>query len=122
MCNRYCYIISKDDMKSKQTNEGRSSADDINTFSKACAKSRRGVLAQIGKTKDAIFAEARDTLEAQDQMLRLALNEAEALAWQTLYPHLVFPALATEKVQGVVAWNNHQRLLGERSRPFSIAN
>ena len=78
-------------------------------FGEACVKSCKGILAQIGRAKDAIFAEARDTLKVQDQMLRLALNEAEALAWQTLYPHLVFPALAAEKVQGVAAWNNHQR-------------
>jgi len=33
-----------------------------------------------------------------------ALNEAEAAAWQTMFPHLVFPALATEKVQAAIAW------------------
>ncbi|HEX7577522.1 MAG TPA: hypothetical protein VF430_05745, partial [Verrucomicrobiae bacterium] len=64
------------------------------------------------KSRDAILAEARETLKVQDRMLRLALNEAEALAWQTLYPHLVFPALAAQKIQGVAAWNNHQRLVG----------
>jgi hypothetical protein len=49
-------------------------------------------------------------------MLRLALNEAEALAWQTLYPHLVFPDLAAEKVRGVAAWNSRQQLIGGQSR------
>jgi hypothetical protein len=42
-------------------------------------------------------------------MLQLALNEAEALAWQSAYPHLVFPALAMEKVQEIADWNRHQR-------------
>ena len=61
------------------------------------------------EAKEAIFAESRGALDAQERMVRLALNEAEAVAWQTKYPHLVFPALATEKVQAVAAWNNHQR-------------
>ena len=77
-------------MKSKQTNEGQENTNGRNVFSSACMKSCKKVLAQIGSAKDAIFAEARGTLKVQDQMLRLALNEAEALAWQTLYPHLVF--------------------------------
>ena len=75
-------------------------------------KCTKGILARISKSRDAILAEARETLKVQDRMLRLALNEAEALAWQTLYPHLVFPALAAQKIQGVAAWNNHQRLVG----------
>ena len=83
---------------------------------KVCVESCQEILGQIGRAKDAIFAEARDTLKVQEQMLRLALNEAEALAWQTLYPHLVFPALAAEKVQGIAAWNHHQRILGRPGR------
>jgi predicted secreted hydrolase len=73
-------------------------------------------LAQIGRAKDAIFAEARDTLEVQDQMLRLVLNEAEALAWQTRFPHLFFPALAVEKVQEAAAWDSRQRAVAGRTR------
>ena len=42
-------------------------------------------------------------------MLRLALTEAEALAWQTDFPHLFFPALAAEKAQAAVAWHQRQR-------------
>jgi hypothetical protein len=107
-------------MKLKQTNEGWENANGGSSFSKKCVKSCKGILAQISWTKDAIFAEARGTLKLQDQMLRLALNEAEALAWQTLYPHLVFPALAAEKVQGVAAWNNHQRLVSRQARPLTF--
>jgi hypothetical protein len=106
-------------MKSNQTNEGRESAKVGKPFGSACVSSCKGVLAQIGRAKDAIYAEARHTLKAQDQMLRLALNEAEALAWQTMYPHLVFPALAVEKVQGVEAWNDHQRLLGRQGQSLT---
>jgi len=98
-------------MKPNQANESREGVNDKNTFSNACLKSCQRILARMGRTKDALFAEARDTLKARESMLRLALNEAEALAWQTLYPHLVFPALAAEKVQGVAAWDRRQRLL-----------
>jgi len=80
-------------------------------FGRACLNGCKRVLAQIRSVKEAILAEARETVQAQDQMLQLALKEAEAIAWQTLYPQLVFPTLAMEKVRGVAAWNNHQRLL-----------
>jgi hypothetical protein len=74
-----------------------------------CLASCRLLLAQIQRAKDAIFAEFRGTLAAHERLLRLALNEAEGLAWQTAYPHLVFPALATEKAQAVVNWNARQQ-------------
>jgi hypothetical protein len=47
-------------------------------------------------------------------MFRLALNEAEALAWQTGYPHLLFPALATEKIQAATEWSARQKLLRQK--------
>ncbi|MHB8521948.1 MAG: hypothetical protein ACYDH9_14465 [Limisphaerales bacterium] len=99
-------------MKSNQTNEGCESVTDANAISRACLKSCKRILTQIRRTKDVIFAEARETLEAHDQMLRLTLNEAEALAWETWYPHLVFPILAAEKVQALTAWDSRQRMLG----------
>jgi hypothetical protein len=74
-------------------------------------KSCKGLLAQVSRTKAAILGEARETLAVQEQLLRLALNEAEALAWQTLYPHLVFPALAAEKIQGMVARGRFRSLI-----------
>src|SRR5438876_6824118 len=79
------------------------------SLKKACLATCRKLLAEIDKTKDAIIAEFRDALGGQEQMLHLALNEAEALAWQTEYPHLVFPTLAMEKAQGLAAWNARQR-------------
>ena len=75
----------------------------------ACRNSCRRVLAQINRAKAALLAEWSQTLKTQQHAVRLALNEAEALAWETMYPQLVFPALATEKVQAVVAWNAHQQ-------------
>ena len=80
-------------------------------FSNLCLRTCQAMLAQIRQAKDAIFAESREVLDAQERMLRLALNEAEALAWETGYPHLVFPTLATEKVQVVARWEPHQRFV-----------
>ena len=107
-------------MKPNQANERPGNAINRNGFGGVCVKSCKGILKQIAGARDAIFAEARGGLKVRDQMLRLALNEAEALAWQTLYPHLVFSALAAEKVQGVAAWNNHQRLIGRQGRSQTL--
>jgi hypothetical protein len=72
-------------------------------------RSCQKVLAQIWNVKDGLLAEGGDGLAGHERMLRLALNEAEALAWQTSYPHLVFPDLAAEKIQGLRDWVRHQR-------------
>jgi len=98
-------------MKANETNEGRQYTGRGVAFSKACLECGKQILAQIRNVREAILAEARDTLKVQEQMLRLAVNEAEALAWQTLYPQLVFPDLAAEKIRHAAAWNNRQRLL-----------
>jgi len=88
------------------------------TLGNLCARCCRSVLARIQKAKDALFAEYRLKLRAHDRMVQLALNEAEALAWETTYPHLVFPTLAMEKVQAVAEWSQHQRLV-RRADPLS---
>jgi hypothetical protein len=81
-------------------------------FGKACLNGCKRFLTQIQNAKEAILAEARAKVQAQEQLLRLAINEAEAIAWQTMFPGLIFPTLAMEKVRGVAAWSSHQRLLG----------
>jgi hypothetical protein len=98
-------------MNTKPTNEGGENTGVRNTFTNACRECYEKVIAQIRAAKDAIQAESRDLLGVQEQVLKLALNEAEALAWQTLYPHLVFPELATEKVRAIAGWNRHQRAI-----------
>ena len=107
-------------MNTKHASEGGENTGVVGIFGNACRECCEKVLAQIRETKQAILTESRDALNVPEQILKLALNEAEALAWQTLYPHLVFPALAAEKVQGVAAWNRHQRWVGGQSRPLTI--
>jgi hypothetical protein len=80
---------------------------------RACVASCRRMLARV---KAALLNEAERVLPSQTHLVRLAVNEAEALAWQTAYPHLVFPALAVEKVQAVTAWNHHQRAVRSAAR------
>ena len=79
------------------------------SFKRICLASCRRLLAQIESAKNAILAEFRNQAGVRERMLRLALNEAEALAWQTEYPHLVFPTLATEKAEAVVAWQAREQ-------------
>ena len=64
-----------------------------------------------------IESEFASQLERQPRILRLALNEAEALAWETEFPHLVFPALAWEKVNDAAKWYARQRSI-RRSNPI----
>ena len=108
-------------MKSEPTNEARVGASGRSALGTLCLNSCRKMLAQMRKAKDAIFAEARSTLDTHERMLQLALNEAEALAWQTEYPHLVFPALAAEKVHAVADWNRHQRSVWQTEPLLALA-
>ena len=106
-------------MKLKHAN---GSADDSSlgrTVGGACAASCQKILAQITAAKAMIFAESCQLLKTQEHLLRLALNEAEAAAWQTMYPQLVFPALATEKVQAVVAWEARQQSVRRASPAYA---
>ena len=53
--------------------------------------------------------------------MKLALNEAEALALQTGFPHLVFPALAEEKVHAIAAWHQRQAALQHAEPTLAFA-
>ena len=78
-------------------------------FNKACRECYETIVAQIRNAREAILAEARETLQIQDRLIRLAVNEAEGLAWQTMYPQLVFPDLAKEKIQRATQWSRRQQ-------------
>ena len=43
--------------------------------------------------------------------LQQSINEAEALAWQTGFPNLLFPLLAEEKVRKLGRWYSHQQMI-----------
>jgi len=44
-----------------------------------------------------------------ENLLMLAITEAEALAWATAYPLLLLPVLAEEKVADLRRWEDRQR-------------
>ena len=67
------------------------------------------LLAQMQEAKAVIVEEFRGTFDGNEHLLRLALIEAEALAWQSGVPQLVFPTLAREKAQAAAAWHRRQR-------------
>ncbi len=108
-------------MKLKQTNALSPDSGAKCTLGTLGLRSCKRILAQIRRAKDAIFTEWRDPLREQERMLQLALTEAEALAWQTDYPHLVFPALASEKVQAVARWNRRQQSLHGTETGLALA-
>ena len=102
-------------MKQNTTNETLNQTTRA-TLKQACLGACGKIAAQVARAKAAIFTESRQLLGAPERMLRLALNEAEAVAWQTEYPHLLFPELAMEKVQAVAAWSNRQSAVRSTSR------
>lgn len=108
-------------MKLNRDNAGRTIEAAEGQVESICLASCRKILAQIARVRDALFEEARRALPEQVNLLRLALNEAEAAAWETMFPHLVFPELATEKVQAVAAWNTHQQAVRRFSAPYALA-
>jgi len=87
-----------------------------------CVASCKKLLAQIEEVKAAVMSEFRDRLEADRRVLELAVNEAEALAWETGFPQLLFPDLAAEKAYAVAGWHQRQQALRMRSaRQFITA-
>ena len=105
-------------MKTTDTNEN---VTDQQTITNRCVQSCKKLLAGIDATRNRITNEFHETLEANEQLVQLALNEAEALAWQTAYPHLLFPALAVEKVQAVATWQTRQQSVRRHHSVFAEA-
>ena len=108
-------------MKLNEVNRSSGNAEAGTRFGNKSWASCRKVLARVAQAKEMIFAESSPALRSQERLLRLALNEAEAVARQTPYPHLVFPTLATEKVQSVIAWNKRQQSLRETDLDLVLA-
>ena len=77
--------------------------------------------AKIERVKNNILAEFRDAFKTRRHLLENVLHEADALAWQTEYPHLVFPALAMEKVQAAVDWIAQSQSVRQRSAAFALS-
>ena len=59
--------------------------------------------------------------EQQPRLLRHALTEAEAEAWETGFPHLVFPTLVMEKIQSITEWDAHQQSVQQSESNLAFA-
>jgi hypothetical protein len=86
-----------------------------------CLDRCQKLVALLTKVKENLVAEFKQKFEVQERLLRLAINEAEALAWETDYPHLVFPTLALEKVKVAATWNERQGMIRRGDQIFAFA-
>lgn len=88
-------------------------------FSRTCLNDNESINRALSQAKESLLHEYSGKARPDARMLSLALKEAEALAWQTEYPHLVFPLLAAEKVQATVAWHQRQSKINPREYAFA---
>jgi hypothetical protein len=86
-----------------------------------CLAQCQKLVAQIAQAKNNLIAEFKENFGGQERLIQLAVNEAEALAWETEYPHLVFPALALEKVKVAANWQQRQQLVRRTNPIFAFA-
>ncbi|HEY1788922.1 MAG TPA: hypothetical protein VGJ73_12230 [Verrucomicrobiae bacterium] len=61
----------------------------------------------IERAKRDLANEFAGQSDLPQRLFQVALNEAEALAWETEYPQLVFPTLAEEKIAAISSWYDH---------------
>jgi hypothetical protein len=98
------FIMKPNDIYQTQAFIGR-------TVRGVCLDSCQRLLAHLEAARARILAEFRANLQGHERVLELAVNEAEALAWQTGFPQLLFPALAAEKARSVETWHRRQQRL-----------
>jgi hypothetical protein len=94
----------------------------IETAADTCIAACHKFAAQIEWANGKLLAELQGTLDVPEKLFRLALGEAEALAWQTGYPHLLFPTLAAEKVQAVAEWNARQQIIRQKESAHALSH
>jgi hypothetical protein len=105
----------------KEDGQGNTDFSAQANFSQRCIASCRKLMAQLDDVRTQVVAEFRDRLGSNQHVLELAINEAEALAWQTEFPQLVFPTLATEKAYAVAGWHRRQQALRRPASPALLA-
>jgi hypothetical protein len=94
----------------------------VKTAAQACIASCQKLTAQIQRARANLLHELKGRFSLPEQWFRLAVEEAEALAWQTDYPHLLFPTLATEKVQAVADWNARQQFIRQKNSLATLSH
>ena len=84
-------------------------------------KLQHRAFAALAQVRGDIERQYTDVTEQAPRIVHLTLNEAEAVAWDSGFPHLVFPLLAEEKLSKAAAWVNRQRTVREDSHIFALA-
>lgn len=64
----------------------------------------RNLRTMVARMRNLIERQHTSFVAQQPRLLRRALTEAEALAWETGFPHLIFPTLALEKIESFAEW------------------
>jgi hypothetical protein len=108
-------------LNKKAMNLGHS---EINAAPKAAPVSfrvERELAVQVASIKHGLVREFGTAIGGNRDLLKSALNEAEAIAWQTPFPHLLFPVLAEEKASAVSRWAARQRSVRRASSVISLA-
>jgi hypothetical protein len=88
---------------------------------KSAAAARSEIQRAVASARSRLLSEYWEVAGEQGRLLRLTLNEAEALAYATGFPHLFFPALAAEKVEQSVSWHKRQREIRRVGAEVSFA-
>ena len=84
-----------------------------------CRRCYERAAAHLGAVKAGIEQRFSRAMAGYELLLKRAVNEAEALAWQTAYPHLLFPTLAEEKAVAAQQWVIRQKEL-RRQAPTRV--
>jgi hypothetical protein len=108
-------------MKSRKQDALHLLNTDQSSLADPCLASSRKLSSQIQTVKGRVLVERRQKLEEHQHLLELALNEAEALAWQSGFPELLFPVLAAEKAEAVTTWHARQEDLRQQRVPRAAA-
>ncbi|HEV2691365.1 MAG TPA: hypothetical protein VG347_00560 [Verrucomicrobiae bacterium] len=103
------------------TTENKNSLTNGKTFTAACLGACEKIAKQIGQAKDSLVAEFKGAFQNQELTLQFAIAEADALARQTEYPHLLFPVLATEKLQAAAYRQSRQHYVRQSSPVYAFA-
>ena len=76
---------------------------------------------QVRAYRDGMHQRFSSRSGERQRLIDLALNEAEALAWQTPFPHLVFATLAEEKARAAAQWRVRQEAIFRRETEHALA-
>jgi hypothetical protein len=108
-------------MKEQNMNYKKNDTVDVTRhgFPAVTFASSGNLLARIDLLKQRLLSELRAETQGGERVLKGALDEAAAVAWQTPFPHLFFPELAQEKALAATQWaKRHERV---EAGGFSIA-